>query len=92
MVSKAELIEILLDGSPYTKKEITALLENVIEAISSSLAKGESVSLHQLGKLVVLQARPRSARNPHTGAPMQIPAKKKISFRPSKIIKQRINQ
>ena len=92
MTSKSDLIQSLsekLEGS--SKKELKVFVDNFLEELSRALAQGNQVSLADFGNFLVRLTPPRTARNPQTGQPLQIPSKKKVSFRPSKRLKGRVN-
>jgi DNA-binding protein HU-beta len=69
------------------KRQANEMLTQVIEMITKSLKKGDKIRLSGLG---ILQVRKRAARNPQTGEPIKIKASKKITFRPTKELKEAV--
>ena len=67
------------------------MVEFVLNEISASLEKGETVKLSSFGSFIVRQKRRRVGRNPKTGTQATIPPRRVIVFKPSAILKQRIN-
>jgi DNA-binding protein HU-beta len=57
-----------------------------IDTIGEALKRGEKVELRGFGTFSVAQTKPSVGRNPRTGEPMQIPAGRRIRFKPSKTL------
>lgn len=85
-MNKADLIEVVAKHTA-TKKEAQAAIEDLLSAIKSSLKKRDPVAISGFGTFKAKETKPRTGRNPKTGETIQIPAKKKISFRASKELK-----
>ena len=71
-----------------TNEIIVALLES----ISKSLAKGESVTFIGFGSFVVKKRLARQGRNPQTGETIKIPARKVVKFSVGKALKDSTNK
>ncbi len=74
-----------------TKADAKSYVDAVFEAIVAAAAKGEEVSLAAFGKFTVKKSPEREGRNPATGDPMTIKAANKVSFKPAKAFKDRLN-
>jgi len=85
-MNKAQLIEAVAKNT-CTKKEAQTAVETLLDAIRSSLKKKEPVTISGFGTFKVKETKARMGRNPKTGEAIQIPAKKKITFRASKELK-----
>jgi integration host factor subunit alpha len=68
------------------------LVELVLSEISSSLARGEQVKLSSFGSFGIRSKGQRIGRNPKTGQEVPITPRRVLVFRPSNIMKGRINQ
>jgi len=79
-MNKSELIDAIAKSSKLTKKDSQKALEALLKAASKSLKKGKKVTLIGWGTLSVVKRSARTGRNPQTGKPLQIPAKKAIKF------------
>jgi len=79
-MNKGELIDAIAKSSKLTKKDSQKALEALLKAASKSLKKGKKVTLIGWGTLSVVKRSARTGRNPQTGKPLQIPAKKAIKF------------
>jgi integration host factor subunit alpha len=74
-----------------TGHESKMLVSQVIEGIAATLERGETVKLSSFGSFVVRQKRERLGRNPKTGEPACISARRILTFKPSPILKKQIN-
>jgi nucleoid DNA-binding protein len=73
-----------------TKKQAKEVVETLFESITKSLKKKDPVAISGFGTFKLKQTKARMGRNPKTGEAIQIPAKKKITFRASKDLKQAV--
>jgi DNA-binding protein HU-beta len=92
MANKADLIEQLSQKLPHSKKELSVFVDTFIEELLYCLEREGRVSLAPLGVFLVKQVPPRTARNPQTGQPILIPAKKRPIFRAGKAMKDQLNK
>jgi integration host factor subunit alpha len=74
------------------RNESQELVELVLSEISGSLARGEQVKLSSFGSFGIREKGERMGRNPKTGEEVPITPRKVLVFRPSNIMKDRINQ
>ena len=89
-MNKQDLVKLISEKTGISKEAAGKAQKAVIEAISSTLEKGDSVSLIGFGSFKVIDRSAREGRNPSTGEKMQIPATKAVKFTPSKVLKERI--
>ena len=87
-LTQTQVIEQISELEELPKKQIKSLLDN-LAALAYKEAKN-GFSLPGLGKLVLMQRKARMGRNPATGQPIKIPAKKVLKFRVSKVAKDAI--
>lgn len=86
-VGIAEVVQGVLGG---TKTAAEQVVETVVDTIVKSLKKGEEVSIAGLGIFTVKQRKARQARNPRTGAMVNVPAMKVPKFRAAKALKEAV--
>lgn len=91
-MNKTELINKVAEATQMTKKDAARSVEAVFDAITEALSKGDKVQLIGFGNFEVQQKGPRKGRNPQTGEPMEIPAKKVPKFKPGKQLKEEVNK
>ena len=84
---KGELVAQVAEQLNLTRKEATLIVNTVFKSIADSLAKGQKVELRGFGSFRVKERRARQGRNPRTGAPVYVPAKKVPFFKPGKDLK-----
>ena len=90
-MNKAELIDLIAQQAELPKASAARALDAVIEAVQSSLKKGESVSLVGFGTFDVTTREGRTGRNPRTGESIEIKSAKVPKFRPGKALKDALN-
>ncbi|MBD3413623.1 MAG: integration host factor subunit beta [Candidatus Aminicenantes bacterium] len=89
---KADLINRLAKDMNITKQEAEKGINIFFDTIKDAIKNGEEIELRGFGSFRIRKRSSRSGRNPRTGEPVKVPAKKVIYFKPSKILKQMINQ
>jgi DNA-binding protein HU-beta len=78
------------EDQELSKKHAEAILTDVVTMIAKHLKKGDRIRIVGLGILQVRKRAARVGRNPATGEPIQIKAKKKVAFRPAKELAEAI--
>jgi DNA-binding protein HU-beta len=78
------------EDQELSKKQAEAILTDVVTMIAKHLKKGDRIRIVGLGILQVRKRAARVGRNPATGEPIQIKAKKKVAFRPAKELAEAI--
>ena len=90
-MNKQELIENIAASADITKAAAGRALDSVIDSITDSLKKGDSVVLVGFGTFSVRDRAARMGRNPQTGGEIQIKAAKVPAFKAGKALKNAIN-
>ncbi len=90
-MTKADLVEIVAREADMTKKDVEQLVEIIFDSIVGTLNKGEKIELRGFGSFRVRERNARKGRNPKTGEPVEIPAKRVAYFKPGKDLKDIIN-
>lgn len=91
-ITKADLAEHLHDRLGLSKKEARDLVEAGLEEVLDTLASGEEVKLSGFGKFELRDKPARPGRNPKTGEEVTISERRVVNFRPSQVLKERVNQ
>ncbi len=89
-MKKTELIAAVAEKCDITKKDADAAVSAVVEAISETLAKGESVQLVGFGTFEVRERAEKLCRNPRTGESMTVAATKVPAFKAGKALKDAV--
>lgn len=90
-ITRADLSEAVYQEVGLSRNESTQLLETVLEEISGSLTRDEVVKISSFGSFSVRQKGQRIGRNPKTGEEVPILPRRVLVFRPSQVLKARIN-
>jgi integration host factor subunit alpha len=90
-VTRADLCEAVYQQVGLSRTESAALVELVLKEITDCLERGETVKLSSFGSFVVRKKGQRIGRNPKTGTEVPISPRRVMVFKPSAILKQRIN-
>ena len=89
-LTKQDVINSVADATGLSKKDVNSALDAVVGTISSALAKGNSVGLIGFGSFEVKSRAARQGRNPQSGAPIDIKAKKVPVFKAGKQLKETV--
>src|SRR5271166_3709928 len=90
-VTLADLSEIVYQRVGLSRTESAELVQSVLEEICDAAARGETVKLSGFGSFVVRSKGKRVGRNPKTGVEVPILPRRVMVFKPSNVLKARIN-
>ena len=90
-VTRADLSEAVYQQVGLSRTESAALVERVLAEICDCLARGETVKLSSFGSFMVRDKGERVGRNPKTGVEVPIDPRRVMVFKPSNVLKARIN-
>ena len=89
---RSELLQTLADENPGLKPdEIERIVEIFFDEITKRLSSGGRVELRGFGAFSTRERRPRKGRNPRTGEPVEVPAKRVPYFKPGKEMRAKLN-
>ena len=91
-MTKADLVERIANSTGLTKKDTAMAVDHLISAVKDALREGRHIEIRGFGTFKVKQRKSRTARNPRTGEPVQLPPRKVAVFKVSKELKDRISQ
>lgn len=91
-MTKAEIVDSVYERvGGFSKKEAAEVVESVFDTMKEVLAKGEKIKISGFGNFVVRDKKERVGRNPQTGAPIPISARRVLTFKPSQVLKGILN-
>lgn len=90
-ITRADLSEAVYKRVGLSRTESAALVETVLDHITESVVRGESVKLSSFGSFVVRQKGERVGRNPKTGEEVPISPRRVLVFKASNVLKQKID-
>ena len=91
-MTKADIVNSVSEATGLTKVETEAVLEGVLQSISTSLRKGERIDIRGFGSFIVKKRRAREARNPATNEKVSLQERFVPIFKVSKLLKKSVNQ
>lgn len=91
-MTKAELVDEVARVAELAKKDAQVIVETVFQSIVDALKNGDGIELRGFGSFRFRYRGQRRGRNPKTGTPVDIPAKRTPYFKPGKALKEIINQ
>ena len=90
-VTRTHLSDVVYQQVGLSKNESAELLKSILNKISDTLAAGDSVKISSFGSFSVRHKGQRAGRNPKTGEEVPVLPRRVIVFRPSQVLKSRIN-
>ena len=90
-MNKTDLVNVVAQETELTKKDVEAVVNATLNAITAALKDGDKVQLIGFGNFEVKEVGEREGRNPRTGETIKIEAAKKPSFSASKVLKDAVN-
>jgi integration host factor subunit alpha len=91
-ITRAELIEALVLETGKSRQDCGQFLEEMLGAMEAALVEGDTVKLSRFGNFIVRQKRQRIGRNPKTGMEVPITPRRVVTFRPSQLLRERIEK
>ena len=90
-MTKQEIVDIVSNATGLTKVETETIMNGVMSTIVNSLANNQKVELRGFGTFGIKHRMPKKARNPGTGEPVFLPERFVPTFKPSKLMRSRVN-
>jgi|SRR6202046_446794 len=90
-MTKADLVEEVTRVTELPRKESETVVETIFESIITALQADDKIEIRGFGSFRTRQRRGRTGRNPKTGAKVEVPPKKIPYFKPSKELKDFVN-
>jgi integration host factor subunit beta len=92
VMTKADLIDEVSRLAELTRKDSEVIVETIFDSVVRSLRAGDKIEIRGFGSFRTRQRKPRVGRNPKTGERVDVPAKKIPFFKPSKELKDLVNE
>ena len=90
IMTKSGVVSHLADKADLTKKQVAAFIDEVHTLTVKEAKKNGAFVLPGIGKVVLQNRKARMGRNPQTGEPIKIPARKVVKIRAAKALKDAI--
>jgi len=91
IMTKADLVEEVAQLGDLTRRDGEVIVETIFESVIHALQSGDKIEIRGFGSFRIRQRKPRTGRNPKTGAKVDVPAKRVPYFKPSKELRDLVN-
>lgn len=91
-MTKADIFDKVQVGVGMTRKESAEMVEAVFSIMKSTLETGENLKISGFGSFIVKKKADRRGRNPQTGESITIEARRILTFKPSGVLRDALNQ
>jgi integration host factor subunit alpha len=89
-LTKAQLADLLFEQIGLNKRESKDMIDAFFDLIAQSLVDGTDVKISSFGNFQIRTKAPRPGRNPRTGEPIPIQARRAVTFHASHKLKEKI--
>lgn len=89
-MNKKELVEAVAKRTGYTQKAVHEVLTGIESVVTDTLSTGDNVALMGFGTFSITERGERMGRNPTTGVPIVIPARKNVRFKAGQILRDKV--
>jgi nucleoid DNA-binding protein len=89
-VTKRDIVKTLADKFALSQVDARKIVQGTFDAIVTTLVEQGRIELRNFGVFEVKTRRPRRARNPRTGEPVEVPARRVVTFKPGRLMESRI--
>ena len=89
-MNKSDIVAFVSATSPLSRDHTAAVVDGVFAAIVRSLERGQDVTVGGFGTFHVRERAGRNGRDPRTGAPIKIEARRVVQFRPAKHVREAV--
>jgi integration host factor subunit alpha len=90
-LTRKEIAQIINEKMGLSQRSAGEMVDAVFDSLKKTLLKNESIKLVQFGTFTVRKKTSRVGRNPRTGETMEISKRNMVSFRPSKVVREKLN-
>jgi DNA-binding protein HU-beta len=89
-MTKSELVRVLAEDFELPRRQVNDLVEGLLDKITEVLKSGDKVALTPFGQFRIRDRAARIARNPQTGEPVNVPAKRVLKFTDGRTLKEAV--
>ena len=91
-ITRDDLAHILVENMGLKKTQAREFVGAFFQAVIESIAQGSRIEVRGFGVFEIKEVRPAKRRNPRTGKRIVLPVRRKVHFRPGKVLKQALSQ
>ena len=90
-MTKSDIVEAVYQNVGFTKKRAAEVVNLILDTMKEALEDGKKVKISGFGNFEIREKEARKGRNPQTGAEITISERRVLTFKPSQVLKDRLN-
>ncbi len=90
-MTKSDIVEAVYQNVGFTKKRAAEVVNLILDTMKEALEDGDKVKISGFGNFEIRVKEARKGRNPQTGAEITISERQVLTFKPSQVLKDRLN-
>jgi integration host factor subunit alpha len=90
-MTKSDIVEAVYQNVGFTKKRAAEVVNLILDSMKEALEGGDKVKISGFGNFEIRQKDARKGRNPQTGVEITISERRVLTFKPSQVLKDRLN-
>jgi integration host factor subunit alpha len=90
-MTKSDIVEAVYQNVGFTKKRAAEVVNLILDTMKEALENGEKVKISGFGNFEIRKKDARKGRNPQTGDEITISERRVLTFKPSQVLKDRLN-
>jgi integration host factor subunit beta len=91
-VTKRDLVRRIAAETKASTEVVRQIVQRFLDDLIDELAAGRRLEFRDFGVFEVVRRKPRTARNPRTGEPIEVPAKTVVHFKQGRIMRERVGE
>ncbi len=90
--TKSDIIDMISEKTGVIRKDVSLCMEELIKVVSEVLEERDRIEIRGLGVFKTKKRNARKAKHPRTGETIDVPERYVPAFKPSKLLKERVEQ
>jgi integration host factor subunit alpha len=91
-LTRKELAEAIAEQLGYPRSSCAEIVDSFFSTVKTTLMEGKPIKIVHFGTFSLRDKNPRNGRNPRTGESILIKKRQMVSFKPSKILREQVNE
>lgn len=91
-MTKSDIVEAVYQNVGFTKKRAAEVVNLILDTMKEALEAGDKVKISGFGNFEIREKEARKGRNPQTGEEITISERRVLTFKPSQVLKDRLNE
>jgi nucleoid DNA-binding protein len=91
-VTKRDMARAIAEETGLSQRQAQEVVQCVLDGITEALVREGRIELRNFGVFAVKKREPRTARNPRTGEKVEVPASMVVTFRPGRVMEERVGK